>query len=186
MIQCLQKVKVLKKIGGKNALNFKADFKGGIMELMKILVIEDNRKHMDDAIDFFEKMENVVFEMAYDYRQARAELEKGEIDGVISDIYFPYNSDDERPGFRTEEPIGVGILMLCREKKIPCILNTSGYHHGSRYQWIFDLLGFADLPFALVDSGKWDNKEGESESKNLEEAFGRLQRLISEPEPREK
>lgn len=143
---------------------------------MKILVIEDNQKHLEDAHRFLTSLKEVEVIYARTFRAAKPHLEPGVVDGVISDIYFPLDSPYSDYG--QEEAIGVAVMILCRERKIPCVLNTSGYHHGKRYQWIFELLNALEH-YVLIESGRWDQKHAEADSKNWELAFTTLRNSIT-------
>lgn len=63
---------------------------------MKILVIEDNKKHLADAKNFFNSVissgKNIEVEYAENYVEAQEKMKKS-FDGVISDIFFPYSND---------------------------------------------------------------------------------------------
>lgn len=150
--------------------------------MKRILVIEDDPKHLNDAKEFFRQVENVKVTFVEDYQSAigetayldetqRTTLE--DYDGIISDIFFPLIKSHGKWG--QPEPIGVAIMMLCERLKLPCILNTAGYHHGSRYQWICSLQRRFDLP-EIVDATK-DHFE-DAESKNWGTAFRMLSTLI--------
>ena len=142
---------------------------------MRILVIEDTRKHLDDANEFFATHPEVQIRCAYTFDGAMTALKEGKVDGVISDIYFPTSSM-----FKTNiEAGGVVIALICREKGIPCVLNTAGWHHGSKYQWIHHLAIDGFFPY-MVDASSPDNEEGEAETKNWKKAFRMLSELITE------
>ncbi len=154
------------------------------MNHLNILVIEDDQNHLKDAKTFFGGIPDVTIRYAEDLcmtgfetvGRRRLGIEGlGKIDGVISDIFFPRAKGDKTYG--QIEPIGVSIMIYCHELKIPCILNTAGYHHGSRYQWICSLQRFLGLP-EFVDASS-DFFE-DSQSKNWESAYNRLLKLIQE------
>ncbi len=67
-----------------------------------------------------------------------------EIDGVISDIYFPYDKSGKWSD--PNQPVGLGIAVMCKDPRIniPCVLNTAGYHHGTKYQWIHEFKHFLE------------------------------------------
>ena len=136
---------------------------------MRILVIEDTSKHLNDAKLFFAEQAGVAVIYSSDLGGAERFLEKGKVDGVISDIYFPYrnNSIWDQP-----EPVGVYVMMLCQKRQIPCVLNTDGNHHGPRLQWIHDMLGRLGLP-AMVDTSS-----DKAETKHWQQAFDSLRALI--------
>ncbi len=108
---------------------------------MKILVIEDDAKHVADAKQFFASQEGIEVVYVSTMHGAIEHLMPGMVDGVISDIYFPFAPYSKYQGdtYTTPEPIGVSVMMICWERGIPCTLNTAGYHHGPKYQWIHEL-----------------------------------------------
>ncbi|KKT14907.1 MAG: hypothetical protein UV94_C0006G0071 [Parcubacteria group bacterium GW2011_GWC1_43_30] len=134
---------------------------------MKILVIEDDPKHMTDAKQFFASQTGVEvsylkrtpYHPVYDGR----ELQPGKYDGVLCDIYF------------YDEPHGVAVMMTCRERNIPCIMVTAGYHHGDRYNWICMMARELRCP-EMVDASS--DREKEADRKDWAEAFGQLKKLI--------
>lgn len=135
---------------------------------MKILVIEDTEKHIREAKDFFKNKQDTNLVFAKTFEDAERHLVKGQVDGVISDIFFPLRKS---PPWSQEEPIGVAVMILCRERNIPCILNTAGYHHGSRYQWICELQQELHLPGIIDASG---DSYAEADTKNWEGAYNAL------------
>jgi hypothetical protein len=153
---------------------------------MKILVIEDSEKHINDAREFFQNIPEIEVVYVKSFRDligysgtkieegAQQYLRVGKVDGVISDIYFPY---DVSPNgyWQQEEPVGVMVMMLCRKHGIPCVLNTAGYHHGSKYQWIFELQGELGLERIVDASGDYFK---EAETKNWPLAYKRLQDIL--------
>lgn len=147
---------------------------------MKIVVIEDDPKHLKDAKEFFQNKEiEVVFMTSFcgfrDYISRYMDLNK-EVDfaGVISDIFFPYSDSGQT------ESIGVGVLMICQKLGIPCVLNTAGNHHGSRYQWISTVVNMLKLYNILVDMPFTSDADRtiEAPTKNWQSAYNRLVELI--------
>ena len=163
---------------------------------MRILVIEDTPVHIEDAKNFFSGHPDVEVHYVSDYDQAldcinppvgrnsdeahcrRLPVAGGDqseprVDGVISDIFFPFRSMGP---LSQPEPIGAAIMMICRELNLPCVLNTSGYHHGSRYQWICTLQRSFGLP-EIIDGA---DSDVEAQHKNWSKAFRTLSNLIAE------
>lgn len=73
------------------------------------------------------------------------------------------------------EAFGVAVLIACTERKIPCVLNTAGYHHGAKYQWITLLVRTLKLP-EIVDASS--NRHAEAETKNWERALRALKEQL--------
>lgn len=138
---------------------------------MRILVIEDTKSHIEAAKEFFKDKSGIEVVFAEDYLSARP-LES--FDGVISDIFFPLKKGDTTWG--QVEPIGVSIMIQCQKGNIPCVLNTAGYHHGSRYQWICDLQRTLELPEIVDATGDYFK---DADKKNWERAFEKLKEAIA-------
>lgn len=120
--------------------------------MKNILIIEDSPKHLEDAKNFFSTIDNirVTYQESYEPFNSMTRCNTpfqsdnfSMYDGVISDIYFP-----DKPG-RTIQPIGVSVMFQCKMMNIPCVLCTDGYHHGSHYQWINDMVN------GLATDGGW-------------------------------
>lgn len=146
---------------------------------MRILVIEDNVKHLSDAKDFFGSIDDLEVVFIDDFT-AIEDTMRGSLptffdgfDGVISDIFFPRCKNSREWG--QEEPIGVAVMILCKELGKPCILNTAGYHHGSKYQWICTLQRSLRLPEMVDASGDYFK---EADAKNWARALEALRKLI--------
>lgn len=154
----------------------------------KILVIEDTVKHLEDAKAFFaslaDKVEVVYARDGVEAKYYQVDVDetgscipkpREGIDGIISDIYFPLNQKDSR--FNTPEPIGVEVALIAKQIGIPCVLNTAGYHHGSKYEWINALARLQG--WSLVDAHMDDsNPNKEADSKNWKWAYEKLERMI--------
>jgi hypothetical protein len=159
--------------------------KGGVkskMENQKILIIEDNLKHLQDAIDFFAEKPETKIITARNYEEAEKTLYKSnekyqrimpDIEGVISDIYFPLCNDSH---WDQPEPIGIKVALECSRLGLPFVLNTAGYHHGRRYEWINHLASSED--WNMVDNGS--DYEQDADSKDWNWAFNCLERQILE------
>ncbi|MBR9702712.1 hypothetical protein GOV10_01630 [Candidatus Woesearchaeota archaeon] len=156
----------------------------------KILLIEDQEQHIEDALAYFADVEDVELVIAQDFGEAREQYRKvvreegsfessvcaGDIDGVISDIYFPLTLRSRQ--WDQPEPIGLRVALELEELEIPFVLCTSGYHHGRRFEWISQLA--RDRGWRLVDSGT--DYEVDAESKPWEEAHRSLEYRMKEPE----
>lgn len=144
----------------------------------KILVIEDNFKHEEDARRFFRTQPDVEVTYASDYQRASEIMlsydreagknTRGDIDGVISDIYFPLISEGE---CNQPEPIGVAVALQLSQVGVPFVLNTAGYHHGKKYEWINVLA--MDQGWKIIDSSS--DREKDADSKNWEAAYQSLE-----------
>lgn len=151
--------------------------------MKRILVIEDTDKHIQEAKKFFAGIVGVevtyledLFEIERSAPNRGRALPKyfDNFDGVISDIFFPRCKGSEKWG-TSDQPVGVAVMMWCRELGKACILNTAGYHHGSKYQWICSLQRSLGLP-EIVDSTA--DYFGEADSKDWERAWKSLSELL--------
>ena len=138
---------------------------------MKILVVEDNPKHQRDVRAFLKTIEGV--EPIYAWSLEGAIKGMDGVNGVLSDIYMPLM--DARRGEEAQHPIGVAVLMMARERNIPCVLVTAGYHHGSKYQPVCEFQRWLKAPEIVDGSGG----EAESETKDWSKGFEVLKDLIA-------
>lgn len=136
---------------------------------MKILVVEDNPKHLKDAVAFF-KTKKIEIATATSYNSAIAKLEslKAE-DGwqAIIDIFLPWQD-----GGAADDPLGLVVVAKCKRRNIKSVLCTAGYHHGPKYEWIYRFTGALGWE-RPVDSGS--NYHREAEKKDWDGAFETLQ-----------
>lgn len=132
----------------------KADITLTTMSTKKILVIEDNQKHLADAKAFFAGKPEYQVDYAETGRNGVHSLIGGKETnasllwlknngyikvqhvGVITDIFMPW----ELPNFSLEVPAGFTIAKLCNDLGIPVVMNTSANHHGKNFQWMNELV----------------------------------------------
>ncbi|MBR9703331.1 hypothetical protein GOV10_04800 [Candidatus Woesearchaeota archaeon] len=152
----------------------------------KILLIEDQEQHIEDALAYFADVEDVELFIAQDFGEAKEKYAKvvreegsfessvcaGEIDGVISDIYFPLTMRSRQ--WDQPEPIGLRVALELEELGIPFVFCTSGYHHGRRYEWISQMA--RDRGWRLIDSGQ--DYEIDAEAKPWAQAHSSLEHLM--------
>lgn len=93
---------------------------------LTILVIEDDFKHLADAKRAYEKIQEigspVEFEYASTLKDAQRKMSEKEYDGIITDIFFPYDNqtrDDNIEGWDYE------IAGRCTKLITPYLLNAS-------------------------------------------------------------
>lgn len=151
---------------------------------MKILLVEDKHEHLKQAIAVLRE-NNIEFVAAMTARDATDKLYRDgtSIDGVITDIYMPLN--DQRYWDHGECPCGLVVAAEAVKRNIPFVFCTSGYHHGSKFQWISDFCGTLGGPWRvpMVDSGS-DMYE-EAKTKPWKQALERLLAIINEPKRQE-
>jgi hypothetical protein len=140
-------------------------------------VIEDGFLHRIDARKFFSGKDGIEMVSASNFNEADSILnDPADIDGVISDIYFPLSVSEQ---WNQPEPIGIRVALICEEAKIPFVLNTAGYHHGRRYEWINGLC--RERRWILVDA--CSDYEKESLSKDWAKAWKMLEAQIKGEDP---
>ena len=118
---------------------------------MKILLVEDNASHAEDAKAVLEHT-NIDFIHVTSMSEAHSRLDDVAANGithVITDLFIPAG----RLGTfcETEEPCGIGVMMLARQKNLPCVICTAGHRHGPRYEWINFIGHILDWP-AMIDN----------------------------------
>lgn len=144
--------------------------------MAKILIIEDEFWREQDAKKFFESRPDVEVIYASNYSDASRVMFdsdketyqriKGNIDGVISDIFFPLTP---YPQWNRPEPIGVMVAVELSQFGIPFVLNIAGYLHKRRYEWINQLA--RGQGWKIIDTG-WEH---DTDSKNWERAYQSLE-----------
>lgn len=154
--------------------------------MKKILIIEDNKRHLQDAKNFFSTIEgiDVTYRESYFPREfSHDSPDFRKYDGIISDIYFP-----EFPGKKVD-PIGVSIMFQCKMLNIPCVLCTSGHHHNSISRWVFNMYyglryHWKDIPRIIgsenepPEEGGEDMESSHDSAKGWERAWVELQKYL--------
>lgn len=143
---------------------------------MKILIVEDDSRHMESAVEIIKATGHEAVSVA-NAREAVGYLRGCGIDGVITDLFIP----DGVIGASTnaDQPRGLAVLLEAKHFGIPCIICTAGYHHGSKYNWINWLvsdLGWPDMIDSPLDEE--ENIDTESASKDWQGALDALIFLI--------
>lgn len=165
----------------------------------KILVIEDDRRHLEDARRFFETRPEVDVDYAgsYDTRKYDGLVKKliwglsgrseecPHYDGVISDIYFPYmdRASYDVLGEDEPQPLGVYVARTLSKHNIPFVLNTAGNHHGAKYGWICLMAQDEEWPVVESGSGEMVRTGIEIEPKNWFAAYRTLELMLGEGLP---
>lgn len=151
-------------------------------ERKRILVIEDEEKHIADAKEFFKSVEGVKLMVRRTYEDASYLMTRrvgegiensGEVDGVICDTYFPLSRSDE---WSQPEAIGVRVATELSQVGIPFVLNTAGYHDDPRHKWISDMTYTQD--WYLFDCDPRRLRHGEIASKDWRNAWRKLEELM--------
>ena len=93
----------------------------------KIVVIEDNPKHLKDVRGLINKRQDLV-KAVYTTNLADAlyELDSRKHEGVLSDAHFPEHEGGP------ESPCGIQVIDYAMGHKMPFTIVTSDWHHGEK------------------------------------------------------
>lgn len=143
---------------------------------MKILIIEDTPRHLEDAVRIITAAGHEVITATNWADAERSLIEWGDISsnkpvaemigGVISDLHYPiYEDDPETKGY----PNGLLTLASCKEMNIQCVICIAGYHHGDKYDWAHRMV--RAMKGVMVDSYIGPDKNKEMETKRWKDAL---------------
>jgi len=166
---------------------------------IELLVVEDKEKHIKDARAFFDPIEQKgILHVTYAATLAEAEAAlKGNVDLVITDVFFPTGYDDEQntqviqglteilgehisdhytlrnaakpwQDGETEPPAGVYVVEKCKKQGVPVALNTDTYHHGKATEPICRYSRESNPRINMVDTG---NESGSANKKDWRRAY---------------
>ncbi|MBU0957397.1 MAG: response regulator [Nanoarchaeota archaeon] len=146
------------------------EMKGGKkMEKLEILVIEDVPEFADVARGVYDADDRVNAHYAANYEEAMAMLEKKKYDGVVSDLFFPSETDfikafagetdSSKSAFgeeygRTyqdrfekldENPSGLAILQYGINHDIPTVVISQGDRHKGNLEVVRAVMGIHPL-----------------------------------------
>lgn len=97
---------------------------------MKILVIEDTEKHLNDARTYSGTLTGCTVDFATTLAEAMALLQKNSYDGAISDVFFPAETGASAKTFENAVAISTKLVEI----GVHHVFNTSGNHHGWKYR----------------------------------------------------
>jgi len=107
---------------------------------LKILVVEDEKQHRQEAEEFFRTVHGCEIDFMEDYHEACIAMSQTDYAGVIIDIYMPKETNvivrGERRNVGDGLPWGVNVAAECYANGIPFVFCTSGYHHGEKYELV--------------------------------------------------
>ncbi len=154
-------------------------------DVMKMLIVEDQEKHLADAKATVKKLEQ-KFELEVRYagtlEEAKKELDWAEV--VVTDLFFPEKPGEspdpkEPPPDSLEEDIracyaeynmsGIKLAKLALAQKKPVVVCTSTHHHGEKTQPACDWVRGQKMN--LVDNIVGDDREGEAPTKAWKQAL---------------
>ena len=159
------------------------------MRKEKILVIEDNERHLADARAFLEERVKTGVTLEIDYvstlSEAREMMAKVGYDVILTDIFFPATSQEARTAegdsslaavgvdvVGSDSPYGVLIAEEAFKQSLPVVLVTSTHHHGRKTQPVHGWAMEKDIRLidSYVDGAKCYN-DLEAPQKNWAEAY---------------
>lgn len=162
---------------------------------LRILVIEDQAQHLDEASDYFRTVSGCEVDFCTNYNNASRAIHQREYAGVIIDIYIPAEDPRDRPqpakvAWAVDMPVGLLIAADCHVKNIPFVFCTSGYHHGAKYQFVNSFQNimsrkYSDWKPAMIDCNNMvegkaigENPNIEADHKNWKAAYETLMGMI--------
>ncbi len=164
-------------------------------DVMKMLIVEDQEKHLADAKATVKKLEQ-KFELEVRYagtlEEAKKELDWAEV--VVTDLFFPEKAGEspdppmrpldelgppsKRAIFAEQHMSGIKLTKLCIEQKKPVVICTSTHHHGAKTQPACDWI--REQGMELVDVYPEDS-QAEAKTKKWHQAI--LMAIILRNEP---
>jgi len=148
---------------------------------MRILVVEDNPAHMRVAVEIIESAGHEVLQETDFVHGKEALRSLPQVDGVITDLFIPDGVFGKNGVSKeADQPRGLGLVLVAKLCRIPCVICTAGYHHGSKYNWICNLSRDSSFDWLhLVDSlADPEDYEIESQEKDWKRALNTLVRLV--------
>jgi hypothetical protein len=97
------------------------------------------------------------------------------VDGVITDLFFPMG--ENLIAEINQGPSGLIVAATCQRLKIPYVICTAGYHHGSKYEWA-NLMHRAMGGPEMIDCYNSSNPNTEAKHKNWEAAYEALRKIV--------
>lgn len=97
---------------------------------VRILLIEDNPKHLDDARRYVQGLAGCTVDFATTLAEAMELLAVNSYDSAISDVFFPAEAGASAD--TCENAIAISATLV--EMGIHHVFNTAGNHHGKKFQ----------------------------------------------------
>jgi CheY-like chemotaxis protein len=101
-----------------------------LYNIVRILVVEDNSKHLRDAKNYTSQLSHCLVDYATTLDSALLLLETNTYHGIISDVFFP----DVQGGCAETFNNALTINDKALDLKIHIVFNTNGNHHGNKYR----------------------------------------------------
>jgi hypothetical protein len=135
--------------------------------LVRILVVEDNQKHLSDTVAYVSKLENCNVDFATTLAAALLLLEVNKYSGIISDVFFPDVDGANADSFEN----AIALHKKALELSTHVVFNTDGNHHGIKYRpFVFKLhnIGHISGDWKFTDSGLTIESYPKDENANLD------------------
>lgn len=97
---------------------------------MRILVVEDNAKHLNDARQYSQQLIGCEVDFATTLAEAMELLGSKIYDAAICDVFFPASAGGSAETFDNAIAINIKLVAL----GVHHVFNTSGNHHGENYR----------------------------------------------------
>ncbi len=134
-----------------------------VNDMVRLLLIEDNKKHLQDARQLLEErvasgaIAGVDYAATFD--EAMRYLTTTKYSGIMSDIFFPTSNGGN------EEENGTKIGEYALQNGLPFVLVTSTYHHGRKTEPV-SFWARTRPDMELIDTMPETGRDGEAQSKN--------------------
>lgn len=150
---------------------------------MRLLIVEDERRHLDEALLVLFK-ERIGYTIERNSNDALRVLKNSalhgtpKVDGVITDIYMP--ESEKEPWNDASLPCGLAVALEAERLGIPFVFCTNSYHHSTKLDWICGIGRSRGWP-EIVDNPNYQRPlyNDESVSKNWQKAVDEIKRLIA-------
>ena len=160
-------------------------------KLEKMLVVEDDPKHLAEARELFEGIDGlqtfyatslveVIGEeesrgMLYEFKEVGGEITPTPlVDGVITDLFFPYEPKLDN------KPNGIIVAVICQKLRIPYVVCTAGHHHG-KDGWAISAIYHTERPEIrmprIIEGGPFCRYK-EAEHKRWADAYKALKKIV--------
>jgi CheY-like chemotaxis protein len=134
---------------------------------VRILVVEDNQKHISDAVAYVSRLENCNVDFATTLAGAVLLLEANKYNGIISDVFFPDVDGASADSFEN----AISLHKKALELNTHVVFNTDGNHHGVKYRpFVFKLhnIDYISGDWKFTDSGLTIESYPKDENTNLD------------------
>ena len=142
----------------------------------RILVVEDNPKHLKDVKEYIEQLKGVEVDFATNLEEANKLLDSNHYKAAVSDIFFP-----DKEGGDPDNPKNAGsISMKFNDLGIHHVFCTSTHHHGKKQSEVEIHGKIYNEKFvngAILESDERDLQDihyGETDEKSWQAAFRTL------------